>query len=59
LGVLVTLLAAIYTVADDILELIPRQSLWRGVAKITFGLIGYFVLRRGYGNSRVLNRPPP
>lgn len=59
LGVALTLLAAIYTAADDILELIPRTSIWRGFVKVGFAVLGYFILRRGQGNTRRLENGPP
>jgi hypothetical protein len=59
LGVLLTALAALDTASEEVLDLIPRESHWRGVAKLGFALLGYAILKRGEGNSRVLARPPP
>jgi hypothetical protein len=58
LGCLVTLLTALYTVSDDVLDLFPPHSIQRGVMKLIFGLLGYAILKRGEGNTRRSSGPP-
>lgn len=55
-----TLLTALYTVSDDVLDLFPPHSLQRGVMKLVFGLLGYAILKRGEANTRraVQSGPP-
>jgi hypothetical protein len=58
LGVLLTMLTALYTVSDDVLDLFPPHSLQRGIMKLIFGLLGYAILKRGETNSRRSRMPP-
>lgn len=58
MGVLVTMLTALYTVSDEVLDLFPPHSLQRGVMKLAFGLLGYAILKRGETNSRRSSAPP-